>query len=178
MIDIALSLLKTNEQRNELSEFYEENKSKLYEYAFSMLRNITDAEDAVQDTFLKIAKYPNRFFALSYKQKISYAVMIIKNICIDIENDNNKRNLIEIPEDYPDKSQNPEEITFGNISASELKKFVENIPDPQKQAITLKVVCGLTNIEIAETLNISRAAAEKRISDAYKLIKNFLKGDK
>lgn len=62
MISSALAVLKTDEQRNELSEFYEENKSRLYSIAFERLHNRQDAEDALQETFLGIAYIPEKFF--------------------------------------------------------------------------------------------------------------------
>lgn len=39
MISAALAILKTDEQRNELSAFYEENKKRFYAIAFSKLNN-------------------------------------------------------------------------------------------------------------------------------------------
>ena len=64
MISTALAVLKTDEQRNELSEFYEQNKSKLYSIAFERLLN---RQDAVQQAFLEIANKPDKFFSLSKK---------------------------------------------------------------------------------------------------------------
>lgn len=48
MISAALAVLKTDEQRNELSELYEENKSS-YPIAFERLHIRQDAEDAISD---------------------------------------------------------------------------------------------------------------------------------
>lgn len=62
MISSALAVLKTDEQRNELSEFYEENKSRLYSIAFERLHNRQDAEDVIQESFLGIAYIPEKFF--------------------------------------------------------------------------------------------------------------------
>ena len=62
MISSALAVLKTDEQRNELSEFYEENKSRLYSIAFERLHNRKDAEDVIQESFLGIAYIPENFF--------------------------------------------------------------------------------------------------------------------
>ena len=47
MISSALAILETEEQRNELSEFYEQYKDRFYAISFSKLHNRESAEDAV-----------------------------------------------------------------------------------------------------------------------------------
>lgn len=51
MISAALAVLETEEQRNELAEFYKKNKNRLYRIAYSKLHNRESSEDAVQETF-------------------------------------------------------------------------------------------------------------------------------
>ena len=63
MISAALAVLETDEQRNELSEFYEKNINCLLNYALNMLHNEEETEDAVQEAFLQIADKPDVFFA-------------------------------------------------------------------------------------------------------------------
>ena len=57
MISGALAILETDKQRNELSEFYKENKARLYNFAFSRLHNRESAEDALQEAFLNQGYY-------------------------------------------------------------------------------------------------------------------------
>ena len=47
MISAALAVLESEEQRNELSEIYENNISNFYNIAFQQLHNKHDAEDAI-----------------------------------------------------------------------------------------------------------------------------------
>ena len=84
MISVALAILESEEQRNELSEFYEENKRRLYSIAFERLHNRQDAEDAIQETFLGIASKPEKFFSLTNNEKIYHAAAIVRNISVDI----------------------------------------------------------------------------------------------
>ena len=75
MISAALAVLKTDEQLNELSEFYEENKNRFFSIEFSKLHNREDAEDAIQEAFLRIVKYPEKFFAIPTHKRLPYAVI-------------------------------------------------------------------------------------------------------
>ena len=68
MISAALAVLESEEQRNELSEIYEQNISNFYNIAFQHLHNKHDAEDAIQDAFLSVAGNPDTFFAVPPKR--------------------------------------------------------------------------------------------------------------
>ncbi len=80
MISAAIAMLNTQDEQNTLSEFYRENKNRLYAIAISKLKNKESAEDALQETFLNIAKYPKTFFALDAHKRLSYALTIIKHV--------------------------------------------------------------------------------------------------
>ena len=69
MIAGTLAALDTEERRNELAEFYKENKNALYAFALSRTHNREKAEDAVQEAFLRISKYPEGFFRAARSQK-------------------------------------------------------------------------------------------------------------
>lgn len=174
MISAALAVLESEEQRDELSEFYEENKSRLYSIAFERLHNRQDAEDAIQEAFLRIVKYPEKFFAIPAHKRLSYAVIIIRNVIFDMLSRKSKRNFDELPEDLPDERLSVEDIAIGEISGEELTKFLENLPETKLQTIILKSVYNLNCREIASVLGVTETAVRKRISDVYKLINDYL----
>ncbi|MDE6726557.1 MAG: sigma-70 family RNA polymerase sigma factor [Oscillospiraceae bacterium] len=174
MISSALAGLETEERRNELAEFYEQNKSGLYAFAMSRTRNREKAEDAVQEAFLRIAKYPETFFALPVHKRMSYAVIVTGNAVNDIFSESAKSS--ELPDTIEDNSLSVEDTALGNISAEELKAFIKAMPEAQRQAVILKIVCEMTTAEIACALNISEPTARKRVSNAYKTIKKYLNG--
>lgn len=68
MISAALAVLKTDEERNALSEIYTKNIKSFYSIAFSKLHNAHDSEDAIQEAFLAIARNQTTFL-LSHKRK-------------------------------------------------------------------------------------------------------------
>ena len=62
MISAALAVLEFDGQRSELSEIYEKYRKRFVGVALKVLRNREDAEDAVQEAFLRIADRPDTFF--------------------------------------------------------------------------------------------------------------------
>lgn len=118
MIGGALAVLETEERRNELAEFYADHKSDLYAYALSRTHNREKAEDAVQETFLRIAKYPERFFELPVHKRMSYAVIVTGNAVKDILNESARS--AELPDNTEDNSLSVENVALGNVAAEEL----------------------------------------------------------
>lgn len=177
MISAALAILKTDEQRNELSAFYEKNKKRFYAIAFSKLHNREAAEDAVQEAFLRIADKPEKFFEIPHNKRVAFADVIIRNISIDMFKKQIHENTVSIDlfgkelTDY----LSVEEIVVENEFYEELVKFIQSLPESQKSALVLRIMYKKSTAEIAETLHISETAARKRLSDAGKLIKDFLR---
>lgn len=96
MVAAALAVLENEEQRNELAEFYKKHKNRFYETAFEHLHNRQDAEDALQETFLRIADKPDKFFSLSNSGQIYFVSAIIRNVSIDMFNKKIKHKTDEI----------------------------------------------------------------------------------
>lgn len=170
----ALAIIEDESQRNELSEFYEENKSRFYAIAFSKLHNKTDAEDAVQEAFLRIVKKPELFFSKSRNDRILYISVIVRNVSIDIYL---KRHKCEsLTDDIEDDNLPVLERTIGELSRDELMMFISTLSEALRQALFLKIHYRMTTSEIASALGISETAARKRLSDAEKKIRQFLEG--
>ena len=72
MISAALAIIEDESQRNELSDIYERNIKTFYSIAFSKLNNKQDAEDAIQEAFLAIAKNPAPLFNIPSDKRVSY----------------------------------------------------------------------------------------------------------
>ena len=96
MISAALAVLESEEQRNELSEIYEQNVSNFYNIAFQHLHNKHDAEDTIQEAFLAIAKNPGPFFDVAVNKRISYINVIIRNTAYKMRDKKHKVSENEI----------------------------------------------------------------------------------
>ena len=176
MISAALAILETDEQRNELDKFYKEHKNRLYAIALSRLHNEYDAEDAVQETFLNVAKYPEKFFEIDPHKKVAYVLIVIRNVISRMLKEASKHKADELTNDVIDNAPSVETLAIGNISAEELKDFIQKMPPALSDAIKLKAFGRLSSFEIADILGVSETAARKRISEGYKQIKAFLNG--
>lgn len=174
MIDAALSVLETDEQRTELSIFYEKYKTNFYGIAFSHLNKHELVEDAIQDAFVKIAKKPKIFFDKNEKDRLAYCAIIVRNTAVDIYKKEKKIAITELRDGCTENNLSVEDIVIGDISKDELLKLIKNMTEANRQVMFLKLHFNLRYAEIADELGISETAVRKRASTAMKQIKDYL----
>ena len=162
MISAALAVLESEEQRNELSEIYENNISNFYNIAFQQLHNKHDAEDAIQDAFLAIANNTSIFFGIPNENKMPYINAVIRNISCKLWN---------IEDSIP-----LDERIVSEYSCEDIYRFIDTFPDTTKTAIYFRIHFDMKYSDIAKTLNISEDAAKKRVERAIAKIKQFMEG--
>ena len=178
MISAALAVLESEEQRNELSEIYEQNISNFYNIAFQHLHNKQDAEDAIQEAFLAIAKNPGPFFDVAVNKRISYINVIIRNTAYKMRDKKHKvsENEITLDDTIIDEQISVEDMMLSNYSCDKLLEFIGTLPEATKAAVYLKMHLGLKNFDIAKTLGIYDEAAKKRVARGMKQIREYMEG--
>lgn len=177
MISAALAIIENESQCNELSEIYERNIKMFYSIAFSKLHNKQDAEDAIQESFLAIAKNPALLFNIPTNKRVSYINVVIRNTSSKIWNKKHKiyENETEL-DDALNEQISVEDIVINECMCELILKFIETLPETTKAAVYLKTHLGLKNGDIANALGISEGAAKKRIARAINQIKQYMEG--
>lgn len=174
MFDAAFAVIKDEVQRNELAEFYSEYKSRFYKIANSRLHNREEAEDAVQEVFSAIANKPELFFGVPEENRLAYADVMVRNISVSMFNAKNKVSLVELNDDTEDRAVSLENSLFGRMSHDEILAFIDDLPAFQRNVLMLHCLFGLSIEETAQRLNITLAAANKRLTRARKAIRVFI----
>lgn len=179
MISGALSILKTDKERSKLSKFYEENKERFYAIAFSKLHNREEAEDAVQEAFLRIADKPEKFFEISSNKQVAFTDVIIRNISVDMFKKANKIETVELTDDVSNEDFELPlyEYIMGDISRDELLDFISNLSPLLRDVLELKVVIGLSNHEISQKLSITEGVVRQRLYQARRAIATFIESE-
>lgn len=174
MISSALAVLESDEQRNMLAEFYEENKNRFFHIALSKLHNYEAAEDAVQEMLLRIVDKPEKFFALDNLRKISYACAVLRNISVNLFNNGAKIKEYLSDDNYKDEFFILDDSLFDNISCNEIVSYIDNLPELQRDVLIMTCLVGATISETAEALRISVRAVNQRLYLARKSLKSFI----
>ena len=141
--------------RDFILELYNKYRMQMLKLAFSKLNDWHEAEDAVEEAFVNIAKnYKKIIDSESYEIK-RYIIVTVNNISYNILNKKN-RNIcsdIDIIEKHSPTSNSAEEIAISQITYDELNHFIEILNPRQRQILNMKYM-GYGNKEIAEKLNV------------------------
>lgn len=148
-------------------------KDKLLRLAFSLLQQLEESEDAVQDAMIKIWNMRSDWEGLNNIE--GYAMVVLRNICID-KIRKNKYSIQELDsvQMVQTKDKNPFEFTSGKETHTRIQKAMQQLPEKQQLSIQLREMEGKTYNEIAELLEISIEQVKVNIFRARNAIKNEL----
>ena len=142
-------------------------------YAGSLSRDIYLAEDIVQNVFLKLWEKRDKL-----NTKFSIKGFLYRSVYNEfIDQYRKKSNLAIVEEHYNNKliaiaSEETSNETANLIAL--VKKEIQNLPTKCKQMFLLSKQQGLTNVEIAQYLNITTKAVERQMSRAFSTIRKNL----
>jgi RNA polymerase sigma factor (sigma-70 family) len=146
-------------------------KDKMFRLAKRMLFDIEEAEDAVQDVLIKLWEMRDKMS--STRNPVSYAMMSVKNYCID--KIRTRRQMYELNEDIVEtKICQPDT----QAELSETKKIVETIinslPEQQKIIMHLRDIEQCEYEEIEQITGYDRNYIKVNLSRARKKVREQL----
>ena len=145
-------------------------RNKLYRFALSYLKNEEEAKDIVQEVFIKVW---DKKRSLNFYQNIeAWCMKLTKNLSLDriksrqFQLSASNEHLPEIAgEDSPYKE------TELNNTISLVRKFIENLPEKQRDILHLRDVEGYAYQEIADILNLDINQVKVNLFRARKTVK-------
>ena len=152
--------------RQALSELYSEMKTSVYSLALVYTKSDFDAEDIMQNTFLRIWSAAPSF---SGKNAKSWIMMIARNMSLDWIRSSKKRT--DLDENIPSKD------CFEKITASETVKALFKHLKEEEREIVLMYSQGFTHAEIAEITGRPRPTVIWKYNNALKKLKKISGGD-
>ena len=152
--------------RQSLEELIELHQKSLYAAAFSVCRNIDDANDAVQDTFIQYYTSKKQFHNGEHLK--AWLLRVAINRAKDISGSFWKRNRISI-EDCMN------ELPFEDQEEHALFEEVMKLPEKYREVIHLYYYEDLSAREIARILRITEGSVKMRLSRGRSFLRDVLK---
>jgi RNA polymerase sigma-70 factor (ECF subfamily) len=164
-------MIDTEEEKNQFEHLYTTYKQDMYAIAYDVLKNKEDAEDAVHQSFLKIADNFTKVSQIPCNEIKAYIVIISRNTAIDMyrQNKNRATHTTELNE-----TEIVDESYFENKDYDELLKAIEQLPQIYKDVIYLYYLQGFSTKETATQLGITANLVWQRTSRAKKMLKDIL----
>ena len=146
---------------NGLSVIYDLYGRLILSVAYTIVGNFTDAEDVLQDVMLLLARY-----AKLYKPGNSpraYVMTITRHHAINLIN--KRKNNLSTDEigDIPNHD--------GKLASVEVQDLLAHLTEEERQIVTLHVYAGLSHRQVAEMLELTTSATEKKYQRALKKLK-------
>ncbi len=162
-------------KQNEFIETVLPYKDRLYRIAKRILVSNDEAEDAVQEVYLKLWKGKEKI--KNYKNPEAFAITMTKNYCLDRLKSKQASNLKIVHSNYQN-SDNLEKQIEANDGVEMVFKLMESLPEQQKLILQLRDVEEFEFAEIAKMLDSNETAIRVALSRARKtlreqLIKNY-----
>lgn len=158
-------------EREAFHTLYTACSATVFAYALSILRNRSDAEDAMQDTFLKI-----RSAAHLYKPQgkpMAWIFTITKNICLMMYR--KKAHTVQM-----DEESSMPDLGLDKVKNSEdrmvLEKALTVLPEDTCRIIMLHAVSGLKHREIAKLIQMPLSTVLSKYNRGIKKLRNELEG--
>lgn len=170
MLVFYLSVLDDPDDKKSFEKLYYDNRQKMYAIAYSILNNSTDAEDAVEETFFKIANNFTEISQKDCKNLNAYIVIICRNTAINMYNSNKRETVID--EEAAEEIVDPE--YFEQADYEELYAAIKMLPQKYKDTIYLFDLMGLSGKATADALNIKENAVNQRVKRARQMLRQIL----
>lgn len=189
MFPLSIALIAIIDQTNGkfFSDLYKEYGKKSYYIALKIVMNHHDAEEVVQDTFLKIYKVIEKVHNLPREKIAPFIVIFTKRTVIDffrkkkkqvkiidiIYDDDGEENEYEAADDSP----LPDEIVISKERAMNLGRCIDSLSEKQRHIILLRYYYGLSEKEIAGLMSMTESAVSSCVDRAKKSLREKIGGD-
>lgn len=161
---------KANNRSAQL-QLYRKYCEGMYFVAMRFLKNEDDAEDIVQESFIKAFQRLEQF-----RGDVTFGAWIkriVVNGCIDFLK-SKKQRLIELDESYMHIEEETSWEVHEDIDLETVKRALEELPDKYKYVVQLFLMEGYDHSEIAEILGISETASRTRLLRGKGRLKELL----
>jgi len=148
----------------------------LYRVAFSVLRNPADAEDAVQEAFLRVLRHRDTLGEV--RDHRVWLIRIVWNIVLDRKRRAKTRpetdDVADLARVLPSKGLSAEELAAAAQHHAHVLACVDQLPEKERQVLVLSAFEELTSVEIAAVLDITESSVRSRLFRARNLIAGLL----
>ncbi len=157
--------------RNAQMQLYRKYCDGMFSVAMRFLRNEDDAEDVLQESFIKAFQRIDQ-----YKGEVTFGAWlkrIVVNGCIDFLK-SQKQRLVTLDETYMHISEEDQWEVKEDIDLDEVKEAIAALPAKYSYVVQLYLVEGYDHSEIAEILTISETASRTRLLRGKAKLKDVL----
>lgn len=182
--ELLMRMINGEGAHGAFSELVEKHHKRFYAAAYRLLGNRQEAEDIVQECFLKLWRKPSIWKADKKAKFSTWFYQIVLNECRMFWRKKKATTASSFSDDehferIVENASQDEHSDFGEQLDKQkrqvqLEQAIQSLPDRQREALTLCFYEALTNKEAAEIMNIKVKALESLLMRGKQKLKELL----
>lgn len=166
---VYLQMIESPADRDKFTILYERYRSYMFRVAVQILENTEDAEDAVHEAFLYLARNLDHVQQLDSPRTKGYVAIISEHCAIDILR--KRKRVVEIP---LEKIEQTVSVTLPPEEA--LGELISQLKPLYREILFLRYRFGYSEKDIARQLGVSYSSVRKDMERARAVLKKALEG--
>ena len=160
-----------------LTELFDETYHRMKVTAMGILHDESEAEDAVQDTFIKCMRRIDTVRDLAPDARPFYLLTAVKRTALNRLRD--RRRFTELPQDdlLDGDDVSVEEKTIRTLTLEQVLAAFTRLPDAYKEVLRYKYLLDLNDREIAKLLGVRKNSVRVYLMRARKAVLELCKED-
>lgn len=170
---IPVPRVETEDDKLELA--VREHARLVYRVAYSVLRNHHDAEDATQETFLRVLRYCRKLEGV--REQRTWLARIAWRTALERRRKAPEVSLDDIGENverFRSSAMSADQILLGTEISGVMEGLMAALPDKLRHPLLLSTLEEMSPADIAEVLDINQAAVRSRIFRARQILREKL----
>ncbi len=165
--------------RSDVLELLVRDYSRLvYRIAYAALRSHHDAEDATQETFVRVLRYGSRLGEVqdpkTWLARIAWRVAVDRSRRRGSSRETSLENSESLVHEVTSSDIPADETVHGSQFRTALEKMIAALPEKLRQPLILSTIQEMSPQEVAATLGMSEAAVRSRVFRARQILKEKL----
>jgi len=148
----------------------------LYRVAYSVTRNASDAEDAVQETFVRVLKHRNQLAEI--RDLRVWLIRITWNVVLDRKRRSKVRpeteDIADLEHKLPAELPDAEDSLISSQSCNRVLQLIDMLPAKEREALLLSAIEELSTAQIAAILGATESSIRSRIFRARRELSTLL----
>ncbi|UOM34133.1 sigma-70 family RNA polymerase sigma factor [Acuticoccus sp. I52.16.1] len=160
--------------RRAFEALYEKSNAKLFALCLRILQDKAEAEDAMQDAYVKIWRYAERY-AASRASASTWMIAITRNQCIDrLRTKRAPGAALDAAENVADAAMRPDQKALAGDEAQRLIDCINGLGDADGRMVRIAYFGGVTYKALAERDGTPLGTVKSRMRRALAALKECL----
>lgn len=172
----AYSSVMTVDSTETIAALVAEYSMTLYRVAYSVMRNTAEAEDAVQEAFLRVLKHREKLAEI--RDVRVWLVRITWNVVLDRKRRGKTRpendDISDFARVLPSADRPADEELISSQERARILALIDLLPAKERQALLLSAVEELSTAQIASVLKTTESSVRSRIFRARRELSALL----